>query len=83
MNYICVLFSEYINFEISFRTYGCFDRTDHGEYSHSFDIAVSPNLTGRTPRSGRGLDKTKKKYVIASLQLISKVLWLILKSYVS
>jgi len=37
------------------------EMSDHGEYSHSFDIAVSPNLTGRTPRSGKGFDRSKKR----------------------
>lgn len=34
---------------------------EFGDYSHSFDIAVSPNLTGRTPRSGKGSDKTRRR----------------------
>ncbi|XP_065066625.1 target of rapamycin complex 2 subunit MAPKAP1-like [Rhopilema esculentum] len=41
---------------------GFIDETnDYGDYSHSFDIAVSPNMIGRTPRSGRNIDKGKKK----------------------
>eukprot|EP00794_Sanderia_malayensis_P005895 gene5895-6580_t len=37
------------------------ENNEFGEYSHSFDIAVSPNLTGRTPKSSRGNDKGRKK----------------------
>lgn len=44
-------------------------RNDYGEYSHSFDIAVSPNLTGRTPKSGKGFDKTKRRYPCWRFQL--------------
>ena len=38
----------------------CFSN-DYGDYSHSFDIAVSPNMIGRTPKSGRNIDKGKRK----------------------
>ncbi|XP_057297043.1 target of rapamycin complex 2 subunit MAPKAP1-like [Hydractinia symbiolongicarpus] len=36
------------------------DSTDFGDYSQSFDIAVSPGVMGRTPKTGR-FDKTRKR----------------------
>eukprot|EP00112_Aurelia_sp_Birch-Aquarium-sp1_P000198 Seg1017.1 transcript_id=Seg1017.1/GoldUCD/mRNA.D3Y31 product="Target of rapamycin complex 2 subunit MAPKAP1" protein_id=Seg1017.1/GoldUCD/D3Y31 len=34
---------------------------DYGEYSHSFDIAVSPNLFGRTPKAGKGNERARRR----------------------
>ena len=59
-----------------------FGRSDHGEYAHSFDIAVSPNLTGRTPRSGKGFDRSKKRYVIRSSTYVFLLLLSLINEFI-
>ena len=38
-----------------------FTRNDYGDYSQSFDIAVSPGVIGRTPKTNR-TDRRQRRY---------------------